>query len=99
MGKCIMLLSQRGNQFHIPLTSTCVIHNKGPIHDGDVVEITSPIFASVNFSTKAIHMSDKISVIVHTESKSIIEHDPNNGELKGILVCNDNDIFNMYVKI
>lgn len=94
-----MLLSQRGNQFDIPLTSTCIVHTEGPIHDGDVVEITSPIFASVNFSTKAIHMSDRISVTVHTEFDAIIEHDPSEGELKGTLVCSDNDIFNMYVRL
>lgn len=94
-----MLLSQRDDYVSIPLTSTCIIHTKGPIHDGDIIEITSPIFASVNFLSRAIHMSDRINVVAHTDFGSTVEHDPNGGELKGTLVCNDNDIFNMYVKV
>ncbi len=94
-----MLLSHRDDSFSIPLTSTCVIHTKGPIRDGDIIEITSPIFASVNFSSKAIHMSDRIKVVAHIEFDGILEREPNEGELRGTLVCKDNDIFNMYVKL
>lgn len=94
-----MLLSQRGDSFSIPLTSTCIIHTKGLIHDGDVIEITSPIFASVNFQSRAIHMSDRINVIARIESDETKYLDPSKGGLRGTLVCKDNDIFNMYVKL
>jgi hypothetical protein len=40
-------------------------------------------------------MSDRFNVTARVTSGSVI-HD---GDLKGTLVCDDNDVFNMYVRI
>lgn len=93
-----MLLSYRNDSFTVPHTSTCVIHTTGTINDGDVIEVTSPVFASTSFSTRAVNMSDRFEVIARVTSGSIINDKPN-GDFKGVLVCDDNDVFNMYVRI
>lgn len=93
-----MLLSYRNDSFTVPHTSTCVIHTTGTINDGDVIEVTSPVFASTNFSTRAVNMSDRFEVIARVTSGSIINDKPN-GDFRGVLVCDDNDVFNMYVRI
>lgn len=90
-----MLLSYRNDSFIVPQTSTCVIHTLGTINDGDTIEVTSPVFASTSFSSRAVNMSDRFNVTARVTSGSVI----NNGDLKGTLVCDDNDVFNMYVRI
>lgn len=92
-----MILSYREDTFTVPHTSTCVVHNTGIIHDGDVVSVTSPVFASTNFTAKSINMSDRFDVVIHiTNNDGYIKTDT---EIKATLVCDDNDIFNMYVKL
>lgn len=91
-----MLLSNTRNSFHVPHTSTCVIHTKGEIKNGDTISVSSPIFASINFISKTITMSDKFDVIIKLINQESIKND---NELNATLVCDDNDIFNMYVKI
>lgn len=92
-----MLLSYRKDIFSIPLSSSCIIHTIGEIHDGDIVEITSPIFSSINYTSRAINMSDKISVpIKFMDSNKYMDSE---GNVKGTLMCDDNDISNMYVNV
>lgn len=93
-----MLLSYRNDSFTVPHTSTCVIHTTGTINDGDVIEVTSPVFASTSFSTRAINMSDRFNVVARVSSGTIINDKPD-GDFTGILVCDDNDVFRMYVRI
>lgn len=90
-----MLLSYRNDSFIVPHTSTCVIHTLGTINDGDIIEVTSPVFASTSFSSRAVNMSDRFNIIARVTHGSIF----NEGDLKGTLVCDDNDVFNMYVRI
>ena len=59
-----MLLTYRNDIFTIPHTSTCIIHTTGKIKDGDMITITSPVFASTNFTTRSVSMSDRFDVIV-----------------------------------
>jgi hypothetical protein len=91
-----MLLSYRNDSFTVPHTSVCVIHTTGIINNGDTVEVTSPVFASTSFSTRAVNMSDRFKVTARVQSKSVNNTD---GGLLGTLVCDDNDVFNMYVRI
>lgn len=93
-----MLLSNRNDKFIVPHTSTCVIHTKGIIKDNDIITITSPIFSSTNFITKSINLSDRFDIIVHISSGTFV-NDKEDGECFGTLVCDDNDVFRMYVKI
>ena len=95
-----MLLSYRNDSFIVPHTSTVVIHTTGTINDGDTIEVTSPVFASTSFSTRAINMSDRFNVVARVlTSSGTITNDKPDGDFKGILVCDDNDVFNMYVRI
>lgn len=95
-----MLLSNRDDTFIVPHTSSCIIHTKGVIKDGDVISISSPIFVSNNFLSKEINMSDSFDVVVKLRDPSnIIENNLEDGQFIGTLVCDDNDIFNMYVRI
>ena len=93
-----MLLSYRNDSFTVPHTSTCVIHTTGTINDGDVIEVTSPVFASTSFSTRAVNMSDRFNVIARVPSGKI-KNNAIDDLFTGILVCDDNDVFNMYVRI
>lgn len=93
-----MLLSYRNDSFTVPHTSTCVIHTTGTINDGDVIEVTSLVFASTSFSTHAVNMSDRFNVIARVPSGKI-KNNTTDGSFTGILVCDDNDVFNMYVRI
>ena len=43
-------------------------------------------------------MKDSFSVIARVSSGSVINDEPD-GTFKGILVCDDDDVFNMYVRI
>ena len=91
-----MILSYRREEYPVPLTSRCIIHTTGTIRDGDSVSVTSPVFASMNFTSGAINTSDVFSIPIRIE---------NNGEIiateefYGILHCEDNDTFNMYVSV
>jgi hypothetical protein len=92
-----MILSYRNDKFSIPHTSTCVIHTQGVIKDGDSVTVTSPIFASTNFTSKSINMSDRFNVPIRILNDN--GYITNDGEYYATLVCNDNDVFNMFVRV
>ena len=93
-----MLLSYRTDSFAVPHTSTCIIHTTGEIKDGDMIDISSPIFTSTNFISRAIYMKETFSVVARVSSGSVINNEPD-GSFKGIIVCDDDDVFNMYVRI
>jgi len=93
-----MLLQNRQLSFKVPHTSTCIIKTRGHINDGDIVEIISPVFASANFQTGSITMTESFNfpIRILTESRSV--ENPN-ADMQATLVCDDNDVFNMYVRV
>ena len=93
-----MLLQNRDMRISIPHTSTCVIRTKGTIHDGDTIELVSPVFSSVNYQSGSIELSETfhLPIRILTESRMIENPD---GNCQATLVCDDDDVFNMYVRI
>lgn len=92
-----MILSYRREDYPVPLTSTCLIHTTGIIRDGDSVSVTSPVFASMNFTSGAINTSDQFVVPV-----KVLNDDgyiQTSEKIYGELHCDDNDTFNMYVSV
>ena len=93
-----MLLSYYSTDVNIPHTSTCTIKSSGIISDGDMIEITSPLFSSINFTSDNTNLSDTLNVKVKLET-----HDGTNTEvykdMEATLVCDDGDVNNMYVRI
>ena len=91
-----MLLSLNDDEFVIPHTSSCTIRTKGEIKDGDSIEISSVIFSSTEYSSRAVNIGTTFYVTARVLSGNTIVSD---GNMKAILVCDDNDVFNMYVRI
>lgn len=91
-----MLLSLNNEDFIIPHTSSCIIRTKGVIHDGDTISVESVIFASTRFQSRAVAIGDTFDVTARVLADETITSD---GEMVATLVCDDNDIFNMYVRI
>ena len=75
-----------------------MIRTTGTIHDGDTVSIVSPIFASTDFQSGSIEMTEAFDLPIRilTESREISNV---NGNYHATLVCDDNDVFNMYVRV
>lgn len=95
-----MMLSYRQPIYHVPHTSTCIIHTTGDICDGDVVSVTSPVFSSINFVSGAINTSERFNVPIRVISHGgSVTNNQTDGSFKGTLVCDDNDTFNMYVRV
>jgi hypothetical protein len=95
-----MMLSYRQSTYHVPHTSRCIIHTTGLISDGDKISITSPVFTSINYISGAINITESFDVTarVLTETKTFVNNEPD-GSCYATLVCDDDDIFNMYVRI
>lgn len=96
-----MILSYRQSTYHVPHTSKCIIHTTGTIRDGDLISITSPVFSSINYASGAINTTESffaVARILIPNTDSVINDRPD-GSFTGTLVCDDDDIFNMYVKI
>lgn len=91
-----MILSYRREDYPVPLTSKCIIHTAGTKGDGDVVSVTSPVFASMNFTSGAINTSDKFDVVLKLGVDETVKL---TGNTYGTLHCEDNDTFNMYVSV
>ena len=91
-----MLLSLNKDDFIIPHTSSCIIHTKGVINDGDTVSVSSVIFSSTEYSSRAVNIGDTFTVTARVLSSESVFSD---GNLEAVLVCDDNDVFNMYVRI
>ena len=90
------VILDRSNTFEIPRTSTCVVMSKGTIKDGDIIEVVSPIFSSVNFKERSLTTSSTVSV----PAKIVSNNDGyvNNPE-NGTLVCEDSDVDSMFVEL
>ena len=92
-----MLLSYYPKEFTVPHTSACLVTTTGMIVTGDLVDIVSPVFSSIDFSSGNVDLSSTLSV------KVIVDNEYDVTELSeatnATLVCDDGDIFNMYVKL
>ena len=81
----------------IPQSSTCIIKTEGELHEGDTVSVISPVFASTDFQSGSIVMTEAFDVPIHIDNE---EHKiVGDGQLEGILECQDNDVFHMYVSV
>ena len=91
-----MILSNQVSPFVVPHTSTCIVYTKGIIKDGDMVEVSSPVFPSFDLTTNALTSTSKFFVEMRvTNPSGYIESDK---EFEATLVCDDNDTVNMYVR-
>ena len=88
-----MILSNRVSKFTVPHTSTCIIRTVGTINDGDTIEVSSPVFPSFDLTTNALNSTTVFSVKTRLVNTIISD-----GNTEAILVCDDNDTVNMYVK-
>lgn len=94
-----MLLTNRQTTFNVPHTSQCYIVSRGQYNDGDMIQAVSSIFSSINLITgsKLLDLSFDVKLRIMNGAKSIeFEGDD---AIVGTLVCDDNDIFNMYVRV
>lgn len=89
-----MLLQYYPIQYNIPHTSTCHI-SEGTYHNGDMVTITSPIFSSIDFTSNQFYLSSGLEVRLQLQQESMVVPE---GGMDVTLVCDDNDVFNMYVR-
>lgn len=92
-----MLAENRPLKISIPHTSTCIIRTSGDVQDGDTVSVVSPVFSSADFQTGSIVMTETFDVpirILNVEKRLTLT-----GASEATLVCDDNDIFNMYVRV
>ena len=94
-----MLLQNRDMTIKVPHTSTCIIKTKRElIQNGEIIEVVSPIFSSVDFQSGSIMTTETFQVPIHILTKERTIENPN-GDCKATLVCDDNDIFHMYVRV
>ena len=92
-----MILSQRASEFSVPHTSTCLIKTAGRINNGDTVSVISPVFPSHRILQFALESSDSFEVTIKILTpEGYIDSD---GTIKATLVCDDNDVQHMYVRI
>lgn len=90
-----MLLHNRSlTDLLIPRSSKCYITNRGDIHDGDVISVISPIFSSMDYSSRAVQLSESLNAVFHTIKDSVTITDDNN---EAYLCSEDQDINNLYV--
>lgn len=91
-----MLLQYYQNEFHIPHTSKCHLKTSGLVYNEGQVTITSPVFSSIDYNSKALTLSSEFDVPIRLNNRDSIEL---TGDEDAVLVCDDNDIFKMYVKL
>ena len=91
-----MLLQYYQNEFHIPHTSKCHLKTAGLVYNEGQVTITSPVFSSIDYNSKALTLSSEFDVPIRLNNRDSIEL---TGDEDAVLVCDDNDIFKMYVKL
>ena len=91
-----MLLQNRQMSFKIPHTSTCILCWSGRIYNGDIINIESPLFNSISYNEGPISNHQQFSVPVKIMNGS--EYVDVEDGSEGTLVCDDNDIFHMYVR-
>jgi hypothetical protein len=72
------------------------VYTKGIIKNGDMVEVSSPVFPSFDLTTNALTSASRFFVEMRiTNSNGYIKSDK---EFEATLVCDDNDTVNMYVR-
>jgi hypothetical protein len=79
----------------IPVSSKCFIVDRGIIKDGDVISVTSPIFSSINYSSKAIMLDESFKAVFRTNNPNGIEITDDNNE--AYLNSEDQDVNSLYV--
>ena len=87
-----MLLQYYPINVTVPHTSTCHIIS---ITNGDIATITSPIFSSIDFTSNQFNLSSGLDVQIQSNEELGLPEDG----MDATLVCDDNDIFNMYVRL
>ena len=92
-----MLLSYYPKEFTVPHTSACMVVTTGMIVTDDMVDIISPVFSSIDFSSGNVDLSSTLSVRVVVENEYQVTE--LSEAIQATLVCDDGDIFNMYVKL
>lgn len=93
-----MLLTNRQMNLSIPHTSTCIIRTTGTIEDGATVSVVSPVFASTDFQSGSIKMTETFDVPIRILNVDRKIENPD-GAYQATLVCDDNDVFHMYVRV
>ena len=91
-----MLLQYYQNEYQIPHTSKCHLKTSGLVYNEGQVTITSPVFSSIDYNSKALTLSSEFNVPIRLFGMDSIEL---TGDENAVLVCDDNDIFGMYVKL
>lgn len=90
-----MLLHNRSlKDMLVPKSSICYITTRGEIHDGDVISVISPVFSSMDYSSRAVHLSESFDAVFRTGKESVVITDDNN---EAYLNSTDQDINNLYV--
>ena len=90
-----MLLQYYQTEFSIPHTSKCHLKTSGLVNNGGQVTIASPVFSSIDYNSKALTLSSEFTVPIRLNQSQV----DLTGDEDAVLVCDDNDIFGMYVKI
>lgn len=88
-----MLLQNKGlRKVLIPVSSKCIIKTRGLVKNGDVISVTSPMFSSINYSSRAVVLDESFDVVFRSDD---IEITDNNCE--AFLNSDDQDVNNLYV--
>jgi hypothetical protein len=90
-----MLLQYYPININVPHTSTCHIITEGTIQHGDTITVTSSVFSSIDFKSNQFKLSSGLDVNFYAIG---LEMNIPEGGLDATLVCDDKDIFNMYVR-
>jgi len=90
-----MLLQYYQNDYSIPHTSKCHLKTSGLVYNEGQVTITSPVFSSIDYNSKSLRLSSEFTVPIRLTQESIVL----TGDENAVLVCDDNDVFGMYVKL
>ena len=91
-----MLLQYYQTEYTIPHTSKCHLKTSGLVYNEGQVTITSPVFSSIDYNSKALTLSSEFNVPIRLFGMDSIEL---TGDENAVLVCDDNDVFGMYVKL
>lgn len=90
-----MLLQYYQTEYSIPHTSKCHLKTSGLVYNEGQVTITSPVFSSIDYNSKVLTLSSEFNVPIRLPNDSI----ELTGTENAVLVCDDNDVFGMYVKL
>lgn len=90
-----MLLQYYQTEYSIPHTSKCHLKTSGLVYNEGQVTITSPVFSSIDYNSKVLTLSSEFNVPIRLSNDSI----ELTGNENAVLVCDDNDVFGMYVKL